>query len=158
MRSELILAFVLVACAPREEAVAPESALALPSALPPSTAPAPPAPPPTQTFPNGLVVEELRHGSGALARKGRTLVVHYVGTLADGTRFDSSRVRNQPFEFVFGQGSVIKGWEQGIEGMREGDVRRLTIPPALGYGVRGHPPTIPPEATLIFEIELLEVR
>ena len=80
-----------------------------------------------------------------------------MGTLVDGKQFDTSRGRG-PFEFILGSGQVIKGWDEGVEGMREGEIRRLTIPPELGYGDRGHPPKIPAGSTLIFEIELLEVR
>ncbi len=154
----VLVALLVAACAPREEAVVVEAPPPLPSVLPPSSAPPPPVAPPVQTLAGGLLVEELRHGGGAEARKGRTLVVHYVGTLTSGKQFDSSRTRGQPFTFILGQGMVIKGWDLGVEGMREGDVRRLTIPPELGYGDRGHPPTIPPQSTLVFEIELLEVK
>lgn len=150
----------LLACTPAETAPAPpaETAAPLPSALPAASTASTPMPPPMTMLDNGLQIEELRAGHGARATRGRTLSVHYVGTLESGKPFDSSRTRNQPFEFVLGGGSVIKGWEQGVEGMRVGETRRLTIPPDLGYGVRGHPPTIPPGAVLIFEIELLEIK
>jgi FKBP-type peptidyl-prolyl cis-trans isomerase len=97
-------------------------------------------------------------GRGAEAQPGETIVVHYVGTLTDGTEFDSSRHRGTPFVFRLGANQVIKGWEQGVAGMRVGQVRVLRIPPDLAYGPVGHPPVIPANATLVFEIELLEVR
>jgi FKBP-type peptidyl-prolyl cis-trans isomerase FkpA len=87
-----------------------------------------------------------------------TATVHYTGWLTDGTKFDSSLDRGQPFGFPLGQGSVIRGWDEGVKGMRVGGKRRLTIPPDLGYGAGGAPPTIPPNATLIFEVELLGVK
>jgi FKBP-type peptidyl-prolyl cis-trans isomerase FkpA len=106
---------------------------------------------------SGLKYEDLRRGGGATAARGATIELHYVGTLSDGTKFDSSRDRNQPFRFVLGRGAVIKGFDEGITGMRVGGRRRLVIPPALGYGGRGVG-VIPPNATLIFDVELLDVR
>ena len=85
------------------------------------------------------------------------MTVHYVGTLTDGTKFDSSRDRGQGFRFTLGQGRVIQGWDQGVAGMNIGELRKLTIPATLGYGERGFPPVIPPDSTLVFEVELLEV-
>ncbi|SRR5208283_5662740 len=105
-----------------------------------------------------LQIEDLKAGSGAEARPGQTVTVHYVGTLTDGTKFDSSRDRNEGFTFPLGAGSVIKGWDQGVAGMKVGQLRKLTIPPELGYGARGYPPVIPPNSTLVFEVELLSVR
>jgi peptidyl-prolyl cis-trans isomerase A (cyclophilin A) len=101
--------------------------------------------------------EDLVVGTGAEATKGDKVKVHYVGTLTNGTEFDSSRKTNQPFDFQVGAGEVIKGWDQGIPGMKVGGKRKLTVPPNLGYGGRGSPPVIPPNATLIFDVELLEV-
>ena len=106
----------------------------------------------------GVVVEDLETGTGETAEKGDTVTVHYTGWLEDGTKFDSSLDRNQPFEFRLGAGQVIAGWEQGVQGMKEGGVRRLTIPPALAYGERGAGTVIPPNATLVFEVRLLDVK
>lgn len=106
----------------------------------------------------GLQAEDLVVGSGAEAQVGKMVSVHYVGTLTDGSTFDSSRKRAEPFTFPLGAGKVIKGWDQGVAGMRVGGKRKLTIPPHLGYGAGGYPPVIPPHATLIFEVELLDVR
>lgn len=105
-----------------------------------------------------LKIEELTVGTGTEATKGRSVSVHYVGTLESGKKFDSSRDREEPFDFKLGAGMVIKGWDQGVAGMKVGGKRRLTIPSDLGYGDRGYPGVIPPRATLIFEVELLAVR
>ena len=100
----------------------------------------------------------LTPGTGALAKAGDRVSVHYVGTLTDGTKFDSSRDRNQPFQFTLGQGQVIKGWDEGVAGMKVGEKRKLTIPPAMAYGPQGRPPKIPPNSTLVFEVELLAIN
>ncbi|HEY6561604.1 MAG TPA: FKBP-type peptidyl-prolyl cis-trans isomerase [Polyangiaceae bacterium] len=105
-----------------------------------------------------LQIENLREGSGTQAAAGNTVTVHYVGTLTNGSKFDSSRDRGQGFTFKLGAGQVIAGWDQGVAGMRVGEVRKLTIPPQLAYGERGFPPVIPPQSTLVFEVELLAVR
>ena len=105
-----------------------------------------------------LQIEDLRPGTGAEAQKGNTVTVHYVGTLTDGSKFDSSRDRGQGFTFKLGAGQVIKGWDQGVAGMKVGQLRKLTIPPELAYGTRGFPPVIPPSSTLVFEVELLAVK
>ncbi len=105
-----------------------------------------------------LVVEDEIVGTGAEATSGRTVTVHYTGTLTDGTKFDSSLDRGEPFSFDLGAGEVIQGWDQGVEGMKVGGKRKLTIPSELGYGERGAGADIPPNATLIFEVELLEVN
>jgi FKBP-type peptidyl-prolyl cis-trans isomerase FkpA len=105
----------------------------------------------------GLRIENLKTGTGAEATAGHTVTVHYTGWLMDGRKFDSSRDRNRPFSFMLGAGRVIRGWDEGVAGMRVGGVRRLTIPPALGYGDRAVGP-IPAGSTLVFEVELLSVR
>ncbi|HVJ20108.1 MAG TPA: FKBP-type peptidyl-prolyl cis-trans isomerase [Polyangiaceae bacterium] len=104
-----------------------------------------------------LKVEDLVQGNGDEAVAGKKVSVHYTGTLTDGSKFDSSLDRGRPFDFPLGGGRVIKGWDQGVAGMKVGGKRRLTIPPELAYGERGFPPVIPPNSTLIFEIELLGV-
>jgi FKBP-type peptidyl-prolyl cis-trans isomerase len=110
------------------------------------------------TLPNGLKYEDLRVGEGALAEAGKTASVHYTGWLTDGTKFDSSLDRGQPYDFQIGASQVIPGWDEGVKGMKVGGKRKLTIPPDLGYGARGAGGVIPPNATLVFEVELLGVR
>lgn len=105
-----------------------------------------------------LIVEDLEEGDGDVAESGRHLTMHYTGRLTDGKVFDSSHRRKQPFEFVLGGGQVIKGWDQGIGGMKVGGKRKLTIPSDLAYGSQGFRPLIGPGATLVFEVELLAVK
>jgi FKBP-type peptidyl-prolyl cis-trans isomerase len=104
-----------------------------------------------------LQIQDTKNGNGQEAKVGDRVTVHYVGTLTNGEKFDSSRDRGKGFTFQLGAGQVIKGWEQGVAGMRVGGVRKLTIPPDLAYGQRGFPPVIPPNSTLVFEVELLGV-
>ena len=111
----------------------------------------------TTTTESGLQIEEIRLGEGDSATAGQFVSVHYTGWLKDGTKFDSSKDRNEPFEFPLGQRNVIAGWDEGVQGMRVGGVRKLTIPPQLGYGARGAGGVIPPNATLVFEVELLDI-
>ena len=109
------------------------------------------------TTPSGLQYIEIEEGTGATPQAGQTVIVHYTGTLQDGTKFDSSRDRNQPFSFPLGAGRVIRGWDEGISTMRVGGRRQLIIPPDLGYGSRGAGGVIPPNATLVFDVELLRI-
>ena len=106
---------------------------------------------------SGLVIEELIVGEGNIAASGQHVTVHYTGWLTNGSKFDSSKDRNDPFKFGLGQGQVIRGWDEGVQGMKVGGKRKLTIPPELGYGARGAGGVIPPNATLVFEVELLGV-
>ncbi|WP_185711671.1 FKBP-type peptidyl-prolyl cis-trans isomerase [Conchiformibius steedae] len=104
-----------------------------------------------------LIIEDLSLGNGAEAVKGKDITVHYTGWLTDGTKFDSSLDRRQPLTITLGVGQVIKGWDEGFAGMKVGGKRKLTIPPEMGYGARGAGGVIPPNATLVFEVELLKV-
>jgi FKBP-type peptidyl-prolyl cis-trans isomerase len=104
-----------------------------------------------------MKVEKLNSGNGTSPKRGDTVTVHYTGWLTDGTKFDSSVDRDEPFSFVLGTGQVIQGWDQGVAGMCVGDKARLTIPPELAYGQQGYPGAIPPNATLVFEVELLSI-
>ena len=110
------------------------------------------------TTASGLQYEDIKLGEGDPATAGKTVAVHYTGWLTNGKKFDSSKDRGQPFEFPLGGGRVIKGWDEGVQGMKVGGVRKLTIPASLGYGSRGAGGVIPPDATLVFEVELLKIR
>ena len=109
------------------------------------------------TTASGLIYEDTVEGNGAEALAGAFVTVHYTGWLTDGSKFDSSKDRDEPFEFPLGRRNVIAGWDEGVQGMRVGGVRKLTIPPQLGYGARGAGGVIPPNATLVFEVELLDI-
>ncbi len=108
--------------------------------------------------PKKMGVDVLKQGTGSEAQAGKTVAVHYTGWLTDGKKFDSSLDRGEPFKFKLGAGQVIKGWDQGVAGMKVGEKRKLTIPAELGYGERGAGGVIPPNSTLIFEVELLGVE
>lgn len=110
------------------------------------------------TTASGLTYEDTVVGDGAEAQKGDLVTVHYTGWLTDGSKFDSSKDRNDPFQFPLGQRYVISGWDEGVQGMKVGGTRKLTIPPQLGYGARGAGGVIPPNATLVFEVELLATQ
>jgi FKBP-type peptidyl-prolyl cis-trans isomerase FkpA len=114
--------------------------------------------PPEAPGPDKLQSEDVKVGTGREAKSGDTVKVHYTGTLLSGKKFDSSRDRGEPFEFTIGKGQVIKGWDEGVVGMRVGGQRKLTIPYDKAYGEDGHPPDIPPKAALKFDIELIEVK
>jgi len=109
------------------------------------------------TTESGLMYEEITVGTGEAAVAGKTVSVHYTGWLTNGTKFDSSKDRNEPFQFPLGAGHVIRGWDEGVQGMQVGGHRKLTIPSQLGYGSRGAGGVIPPDATLVFDVELLEI-
>ena len=110
------------------------------------------------TTASGLKYEDVTEGTGAAAKAGDKVQVHYTGWLTDGTKFDSSKDRGKPFSFKLGAGQVIKGWDEGVAGMKPGGKRKLVIPAALGYGQKGAAGVIPPGAELTFEVELLKVR
>ena len=140
--------------APNKKPAAVASAKPAEKPAEPEAKPAEPAPPSNEK----LGIKDLAVGKGAEAKAGDSVKVHYVGTLPDGKEFDASKKHGQPFEFELGAGRVIKGWDQGVAGMKVGGKRKLTVPPSLGYGARGFPPVIPPNSTLLFEVELLEVK
>jgi peptidylprolyl isomerase/FKBP-type peptidyl-prolyl cis-trans isomerase FkpA len=148
-RLALVLALVVLAtgCSQSEAPKQDESK--------PAAATAAPQPGATVTE---LKIEDTKVGTGAEAVAGKSVTVHYTGWLTNGTKFDSSKDRGEPFLFRLGAGEVIKGWDQGVVGMKVGGVRKLTIPASLGYGTRGAGGVIPPNATLVFEVELLGVN
>ena len=145
----LIAALTLAACSSGETPPVPQ---AIPTTTAPITSNAP------RTTATGLIIETLAAGNGAAAKSGDKVSVHYTGWLTNGTKFDSSRDRNEPFNFRLGAGQVIPGWDEGVAGMQPGGKRRLTVPAHLAYGARGAGGVIPPNAVLIFEVELLAIQ
>lgn len=161
MRRYLLLPLILVACekrvpeptpAPREEAAEPAASAAATTA-----ASAAPAGSVVAQVVTELKKEELAPGKGPACKTGDTVRVHYTGTLLDGKKFDSSRDRDEPFQFTLGKGMVIKGWDEGVVGMKKGGRRKLTIPADKAYGKAGQPPVIPPDSPLVFDVELVEI-
>ena len=144
----LLAALTLVACTSSETTSTPATITAAPASA--SNAP--------RTTSSGLIIETLAAGSGPAAKSGDKVSVHYTGWLTNGTKFDSSRDRNEPFKFRLGAGQVIPGWDEGVAGMQAGGKRRLTVPAHLAYGPRGAGGVIPPNAVLIFEVELLAIQ
>jgi FKBP-type peptidyl-prolyl cis-trans isomerase len=140
----LLCAFVGFACSKKTEEPAPSSF------KPAEAAPLPPGP-------EKLEIVDEKVGTGPEAKNGDKVKVHYTGTLMNGTKFDSSRDRNEPFELTIGKGEVIKGWDEGLPGMKVGGKRKLTIPWQMAYGEAGHPPSIPPKAALKFDVELVAI-
>jgi FKBP-type peptidyl-prolyl cis-trans isomerase FkpA len=148
--AQLLSAFTLASVAACSRPSEPGSSSFVPAkGEPPKPLPAPPA---------TLEIVDVTVGTGATAVAGKKVKVHYIGTLLNGVKFDSSRDRNEPFEFALGAGQVIKGWDQGVAGMKVGGRRTLRIPPEMGYGAAGSPPTIPGGAGLSFDVELLAVE
>jgi FKBP-type peptidyl-prolyl cis-trans isomerase FkpA len=143
--------FAMSSCTKKEEAAQPTSATTNTTTM--TNTAGPTGAPVTE-----LKIEDTKVGTGKVAESGKTVSVHYSGYLTDGKKFDSSLDRGQPFKFTLGGGQVIKGWDQGIVGMKVGGKRKLTIPPSMGYGERGAGGVIPPNATLIFDVELLDVQ
>jgi peptidylprolyl isomerase len=164
-----LLALSLAACSqpssdPGSDSTAPATTAAETTASTPAAAPAGPEadtyamPANLQTTPSGLKYSIERPGTGPQPQNGQLVSVHYTGWLTDGTKFDSSRDRNEPYEFPIGRGRVIAGWDEGVAAMKVGEKRTLVIPPDLGYGASGMGGVIPPNATLVFAVELVGVR
>jgi peptidylprolyl isomerase len=151
-----VLSFPLLAACQERVPEPPSTPMVTPSAA--SAAPsAAAAPAPAGSAVSALVKDDVKVGTGTAAASGDTVRVHYTGTLLDGTKFDSSVDRNEPFEFKLGVGAVIKGWDEGVVGMKKGGKRKLTIPSDKAYGKTGSPPKIPPNAPLVFDVELVEI-
>jgi FKBP-type peptidyl-prolyl cis-trans isomerase len=145
-------------CRPAQQAAVPEPVAVSVASAPSAAKESPSLAISGPRMQDGVSIEDLRVGDGEELHAGQHISVHYVGTLTDGTTFDSSRDRKDPFEFEIGRGMVIAGWEKGLLGMRVGGIRALTIPPDLAYGKHGAGAKIPPDATLHFEVELLKIR
>ena len=148
----LLTALTISACTSSDIAVPASTKQTAPTSAPASLGNA------ARTTSKGLIIETLATGSGPVAATGNTVSVHYTGWLTNGTKFDSSRDRNEPFKFRLGAGQVIPGWDEGVAGMQPGGKRRLTVPAQLAYGARGAGGVIPPNAVLIFEVELLSIQ
>jgi len=160
-RVSLVLALAVVALAVISAAgcaAEPQTTTPAPQSQPPAAEQPAAEAPQTEADVTELKIEDLVAGTGAEAKKGDAVTVHYTGWLTDGTKFDSSLDSGQPFTFVIGQGRVIAGWDEGVAGMKVGGKRKLIIPPDMGYGAQGAGGVIPPNATLVFEVELLEVN
>ena len=151
MRTPVLFCFVLALPLAASAAACSKTAEPDQSSFTPTSAP--PLPPP----PTSLQIKDDFVGTGREAKVGDTVHVHYTGTLLNGEKFDSSRDRKEPFKFTIGKGEVIKGWDQGVAGMKLGGRRTLLIPPDLGYGAAGSPPKIPPGAGLKFDVELVSI-
>lgn len=148
----------LTGCAKEEPTPEPSTGTTQSQTEPAESTPATPSTEGTAAPVTELKIEDIKVGTGAEAVAGKMVTVHYTGWLTDGTKFDSSVDRNQPFQFQLGAGMVIPGWDQGVAGMKVGGKRKLTIPPDLGYGAAGAGGVIPPNATLVFDVELLGVQ
>ena len=148
----LLTALTISACTSSDIAVPASTKQTAPTSAPASLGNA------ARTTSTGLIIETLAAGSGPVAAAGNTVSVHYTGWLTNGTKFDSSRDRNEPFKFRLGAGQVIPGWDEGVAGMQPGGKRRLTVPAQLAYGAQGAGGVIPPNAVLIFEVELLSIQ
>jgi FKBP-type peptidyl-prolyl cis-trans isomerase len=157
LRTPVLVTLLVLGC--QERVPEPVSTpMASPAPAPSASSPTPaPAAASSGAAVTSLIKEEKKVGTGPSAATGDTVRVHYTGTLMDGTKFDSSRDRNEPFEFTLGAGMEIKGWDEGVPGMKKGGQRKLTIPSDKGYGKRGSPPKIPPDAPLVFDVELVEI-